>query len=243
MDSAHLEQSTKWAIVLHMEHPGLFRKTRFQGEQSQAGAHDISVHTSVCELSPTVCGDVDRKSSLLLKDTQARQGDRGTYGQHAALAAVGIGGGAFQGCLCWRADLPLWLEWSLPGVWSLSLSVALLPTEHGRHCDCALGPPLHWLQDTRQGPASGEAAGRDALRARWLEEKPPDMDPVGSPKEPARQKHVLTCVRSRVCSRVCAHRAHGSPTRTRLSPKWEPTADWDIERGCGIRETRTGCSA
>lgn len=121
MDSAHLKQSTKWAIVPHVEHPGLFRKTRFQGEQSQAGAHDISVHTSVCELSPTVCGDVNRKSSLLLKDAQARQGDRGTYGQHAALAAVGIGGGASQGCLCWGADLPLWLEWSLPGVWSLSL--------------------------------------------------------------------------------------------------------------------------
>ena len=103
-----------------MEHPGLFRKTRFQGEQSPAGAHDISVHTSVCKLSPTVCRDINRKSSLPLKDAQPRRGDRGTFGQHAALAAVGIGGGASQGCLCWGADLPLWLEWSLQGVWSLS---------------------------------------------------------------------------------------------------------------------------
>lgn len=93
-----------------------------------------------------------------------------------------------QTCLCGSSG-----HCRVPG---LSLSVALLPTEHGRHCDCALGPPLHWLQDTRQGPASGGDAERDALRASWLEEKPPDMDPVGSPKEPARQKHVLTCVRS-----------------------------------------------
>lgn len=56
------------------------------------------VHSSVWKVSPTVCGDVNRKLSLLLEDPQTRGRDR----QHRALNAVGLSGGAYQGHLCWE---------------------------------------------------------------------------------------------------------------------------------------------
>ena len=76
-------------------------------ERNRTGAHNTSIHVSAWELSPAVCGDVDRKSSLLLKDAQTPQGDRGTDEPHTALVTMDTGWGAFQGCLCWGADLPL----------------------------------------------------------------------------------------------------------------------------------------
>lgn len=56
------------------------------------------VYPSVWEVSPTVCGNVNRKYSLFPEDPQTREGDR----QHAALNAMGLSGGAFQGHLCWE---------------------------------------------------------------------------------------------------------------------------------------------
>lgn len=94
-------------LIFRIEQQGLFRKTCFQGEEPRAGAHNVSLPSSVWELSPTVCGDMNRKSSLLLKDAQTRWGRQRDRQSPRSPHCHGHLWGSFPGLPCWGADLPL----------------------------------------------------------------------------------------------------------------------------------------
>lgn len=111
-DLCWLEAKYTCGLVLGTESRGL-RENTIPGEGTRAEQVPVisGVYPSVWEVSPTVCGNVNRKHSLFPEDPQTREGDR----QHATLNAMGLSGGAFQGHLCWE-QTHLWPKWSLQSV-------------------------------------------------------------------------------------------------------------------------------